>query len=83
MWRSGATGPARLPDKIRAQIGRSSGSTVAAGICELGLFDFQVLVSALRRMSEGDHLPRYYADKRKSYPPDIEREPGREYVFRV
>jgi len=28
-------------------------------------------------------LARYYADKRKSYPPDIERQPGREYVFRV
>ncbi len=35
------------------------------------------------RLSEGDHLARYYADKRKSYPPDVEREPGREYVFRV
>jgi len=35
------------------------------------------------RLSEGDHLVRYYADKRKSYPPDIERVPGKEYVFRV
>lgn len=35
------------------------------------------------RRSEGDHLARYYADKRKSYPPDIEREPGKTYVFRV
>jgi ectoine hydroxylase-related dioxygenase (phytanoyl-CoA dioxygenase family) len=35
------------------------------------------------RMSEGDHLERYYADKRKSFPPDIEREAGKEYVFRV
>jgi len=35
------------------------------------------------RLAEGDHLARYYADKRKSYPPDIEREPGKEYVFRV
>ncbi len=35
------------------------------------------------RVSDGDHLARYYADKRKSYPPDVEREPGREYVFRV
>ena len=35
------------------------------------------------RASEGDHLERYYADKRKSYPPDIEGEPGREYVYRV
>ena len=35
------------------------------------------------RASEGDHLVRYYADKRKNYPPDIEREAGREYVYRV
>jgi len=35
------------------------------------------------RASEGDHLERYYADKRKSYPPDIEREPDREYVYKV
>ncbi|MEX0696654.1 MAG: phytanoyl-CoA dioxygenase family protein [Dongiaceae bacterium] len=35
------------------------------------------------RLSEGDHMARYYADKRKNYPPDIEREPGRQYVFRV
>jgi len=31
----------------------------------------------------GDHLAQYYADKRKSYPPDIERDPDKEYVFRV
>ncbi len=30
------------------------------------------------RLSEGDHLARYYADKRQSYPPDIERQPGKE-----
>ena len=35
------------------------------------------------RASEGDHQERYYADKRKSYPPDIERDPGRDYVYRV
>lgn len=35
------------------------------------------------RLSEGDQMTRYYADKRKSYPPDIGREPGKEYVFRV
>jgi hypothetical protein len=35
------------------------------------------------RASEGDHLERYHADKRRNYPPDIEREPGREYVYRV
>ncbi|MDP6604549.1 MAG: phytanoyl-CoA dioxygenase family protein, partial [Rhodospirillales bacterium] len=35
------------------------------------------------RRSEGDHLERYYADKLKSYPPDIDREPDTEYVYRV
>ncbi|MEX2009953.1 MAG: phytanoyl-CoA dioxygenase family protein [Dongiaceae bacterium] len=35
------------------------------------------------RLSEGDHMARYYADKRKNYPPDVEREPGKQYVFRV
>jgi hypothetical protein len=34
-------------------------------------------------VSEGDHKDRYYADKHKSYPPDIDRLAGREYVFRV
>jgi hypothetical protein len=33
--------------------------------------------------SEGDHLEAYYADKRKTYPPDIEREQGKEYRFKV
>ncbi len=33
--------------------------------------------------SAGDHRAQYYADKRKSYPPDIEREPAKTYVYRV
>ncbi len=35
------------------------------------------------RRSDGDHRDRYFADKRKSYPPDCEREEGAEYRFRV
>jgi hypothetical protein len=35
------------------------------------------------RASEGAHMARYYADKHKDYPPDIDRDPGRRYVFRV
>jgi ectoine hydroxylase-related dioxygenase (phytanoyl-CoA dioxygenase family) len=35
------------------------------------------------KKSEGDHLARYYADKRQSYPPDIERQAGKSYVYRV
>ncbi len=35
------------------------------------------------RAAEGDHLERYYADKRRNFPPDIEREAGKEYVYKV
>jgi ectoine hydroxylase-related dioxygenase (phytanoyl-CoA dioxygenase family) len=35
------------------------------------------------RKSEGDHRQKYFADKRASYPPDLEREPGKEYSFKV
>ncbi len=43
----------------------------------------RVLYVTYNRQSEGDHLRQYYDDKRKSYPPDCEREAGKEYVFRV
>ena len=33
--------------------------------------------------TDGDHRRRYFADKRASFPPDVERAPGREYRFRV
>ena len=35
------------------------------------------------RQSAGDHREQYFADKRKSYPPDYERDPNKEYKFRV
>ena len=35
------------------------------------------------RLSEGDHMVQYYADKHKTYPPDIDRIAGTDYVFRV
>ncbi len=43
----------------------------------------RVLYVTYNRLSEGDHREKYYADKRKSYPPDIERDPDKEYAFRV
>lgn len=43
----------------------------------------RVLYVTYNKASAGDHRARYYADKRASYPPDIERTPGREYRFRV
>jgi len=33
--------------------------------------------------SKGDHLEQYYADKYANYPPDIDRDPDRKYVFKV
>lgn len=35
------------------------------------------------RAADGDRRAEYFADKRASYPPDIERVPGREYRYRV
>ena len=43
----------------------------------------RVLYITYNRRSAGDHRARYYADKRKSFPPDIERDPTRTYTFRV
>jgi hypothetical protein len=43
----------------------------------------RVLYITYNRASEGDHRAQYYADKRRNYPPDIEREAGREYRFKV
>ncbi len=43
----------------------------------------RVLYVTYNRASAGDHRVQYYADKRKSYPPDIEREPGKDYRYRV
>ena len=31
----------------------------------------------------GDHREQYFADKRRSFPPDVERAPGARYTFRV
>jgi hypothetical protein len=43
----------------------------------------RILYLTYNRQADGDHRDRYFADKRESFPPDIEREPGREYRFRV
>jgi len=32
---------------------------------------------------EGDHRLSYYKSKRQNYPPDIEREPGKKYEYKV
>lgn len=43
----------------------------------------RVLYITYNKLSEGDHRQQYYADKRKNYPPDIERDPNKDYAFKV
>jgi hypothetical protein len=43
----------------------------------------RVLYVTYNRLSEGNHRERYFAEKRQNFPPDVEREPGKKYVFRV
>lgn len=43
----------------------------------------RILYLTYNRASDGDHRAQYYADKRASFPPDIDRRPGVEYRFRV
>jgi len=43
----------------------------------------RVLYITYNGKSEGDSRAQYYADKRRNYPPDIERDPGKDYSFKV
>jgi len=43
----------------------------------------RVLYITYNRASEGDWREQYYADKRKSFPPDCEREAGKVYEYKV
>lgn len=43
----------------------------------------RVLYITFNGASAGDHRAQYYADKRKNYPPDIERDPHKDYSFKV
>jgi 2-aminoethylphosphonate dioxygenase len=43
----------------------------------------RVLYATWNRASEGDQRERYYADKHANFPPDVDRESGKSYVFRV
>jgi hypothetical protein len=43
----------------------------------------RVLYVTYNGASAGDHRERYYADKRASYPPDVERDPNKDYSFKV
>ena len=43
----------------------------------------RILYLTYNLASHGDSRVRYYADKHASFPPDIERDAGKTYVFRV
>ncbi|HWA45382.1 MAG TPA: phytanoyl-CoA dioxygenase family protein, partial [Hypericibacter adhaerens] len=43
----------------------------------------RIYYATYNRASAGDLMERYYADKHKSFPPDIDRDPTKRYVFRV
>jgi hypothetical protein len=43
----------------------------------------RVLYLTFNLTAHGDQRSRYFADKHAAFPPDIDRDPGRSYVFRV
>jgi 2-aminoethylphosphonate dioxygenase len=43
----------------------------------------RILYLTYNAAADGDHRARYFAEKRESFPPDVERRPGIEYKFRV
>ncbi|PIW27457.1 MAG: phytanoyl-CoA dioxygenase [Rhodospirillales bacterium CG15_BIG_FIL_POST_REV_8_21_14_020_66_15] len=43
----------------------------------------RIYYATYNRASAGHFMDRYYADKHKNYPPDIDRDPAKQYVFRV
>ena len=43
----------------------------------------RTLYVTYNRLSDGDHRERYFREKRASFPPDCEREPGKTYSYKV
>ncbi len=43
----------------------------------------RILYITYGRAAEGDHRESYFADKRKNFPPDIERDPNKTYAYKV
>ncbi len=43
----------------------------------------RIYYATYNRTSAGNHMVKYYADKHKNFPPDIDRDPNRDYVYRV
>ena len=88
-WMDAAVRTGHLQHGVRQRGDRTRGCRVLRFLCASqispNLTDQarRVLYITYNAVSEGDHLQQYYADKSQSYPPDIEREAGRDYVFRV
>jgi len=95
--REGQLGPswAQLPDEVTASMKFVPYETAPGDVAFFDSFTphrsdanlsdrpRRVLYVTYNRLSEGDQRACYYADKRASYPPDCERDPGKQYVFRV
>jgi ectoine hydroxylase-related dioxygenase (phytanoyl-CoA dioxygenase family) len=43
----------------------------------------RILYLTYNLASDGDHRHHYYAEKHAAFPPDVERDAGKTYVFRV
>jgi ectoine hydroxylase-related dioxygenase (phytanoyl-CoA dioxygenase family) len=43
----------------------------------------RVLYITYNKLSEGDSREQYYTEKRRNYPPDVERDPDKDYAFKV
>eukprot|EP01098_Paradermamoeba_levis_P000770 TRINITY_DN10899_c0_g1_i1.p1 TRINITY_DN10899_c0_g1~~TRINITY_DN10899_c0_g1_i1.p1 ORF type:complete len:257 (-),score=62.77 TRINITY_DN10899_c0_g1_i1:124-894(-) len=43
----------------------------------------RVLYLTYNKLVEGDFREKYYADKRKSFPPDCERDPSKNYEYKI
>lgn len=43
----------------------------------------RIIFLTFSKLSEGDYRAKYFEDKRKSFPPDIEREDGKTYRYKI
>ena len=43
----------------------------------------RIYYATYNRLSAGKHMAQYYADKHKNFPPDVDRNPDKDYVYRV
>ena len=43
----------------------------------------RILYLTYNKLSDGDHRKKYYNDKYKNYPPDVDRDPNKNYNFKV